>query len=130
MGRSVRAACLPTDELISLASMPRCGQCGKVNREGALFCQDCGARIVAEEEVPRTRLAAPLERVATPRPKVAAAPGMVACPACGVANPAGMNFCKMCGIRITGGVAAASARVAMPAVRPPLPACPPRPGAP
>ena len=60
--------------------MPRCTHCGKVNREGSLFCQDCGHR---------------LEPTAAPKP--AAAGGGATCSACGTANPPGMNFCKMCG---------------------------------
>ena len=84
--------------------MPRCTQCGKVNREGALFCQDCGARIATESDVPKTRVASPSDRVAPAVPAAAPAQvsGMVTCPACGVANPTGMNFCKMCGVRLGG----------------------------
>jgi pSer/pThr/pTyr-binding forkhead associated (FHA) protein len=59
--------------------MPRCSHCGKVNREGSLFCQDCGHRLEA-----------------APAPKPAAAGGTT-CSACGTVNPPGMNFCKMCG---------------------------------
>jgi pSer/pThr/pTyr-binding forkhead associated (FHA) protein len=50
-----------------------------VNREGSLFCQDCGHR---------------LEAAAAAKP---AAPAGTTCSACGTVNPAGMNFCKMCG---------------------------------
>src|SRR5215813_5125023 len=112
--------------------MPRCGQCGKVNREGALYCQDCGTRIIAEPELPATRLATPIERVPTPRPGNSAASGgvgMMACPACGVGNPAGMSFCKMCGARLEAAAAnAAAPAVAMPpagsgSVRTVCPAC-------
>ncbi|MGZ3407642.1 MAG: double zinc ribbon domain-containing protein, partial [Polyangia bacterium] len=60
--------------------MPRCSHCGKVNREGSLFCQDCGHRLEA-----------------APAPKPAAAVGGATCSSCGTANPPGMNFCKMCG---------------------------------
>src|SRR5262245_14135264 len=60
--------------------MPRCSHCGKVNREGSLFCQDCGHR---------------LEQAAAPKP--AAAAGGVTCSSCQAVNPPGMNFCKMCG---------------------------------
>jgi hypothetical protein len=59
--------------------MPRCSHCGKVNRDGSLFCQDCGNR---------------LEASATAKAQAPAGP---VCAACGTANPAGMNFCKMCG---------------------------------
>lgn len=57
--------------------MLRCSQCGRVNREGALFCQECGKKLTE---------AAP--------PKPAAGP---LCPSCGTVNTPGMNFCKMCG---------------------------------
>ena len=60
--------------------MPRCSHCGKVNREGSLFCQDCGHRLEA-----------------SPAPKAAAAAGGSTCSSCGTVNPPGMNFCKMCG---------------------------------
>ncbi len=59
--------------------MSRCGSCGKVNKEGSAFCQDCGGKLVAAAAAP-----------------VPAAGGTV-CPACNTANPPGMNFCKMCG---------------------------------
>src|SRR4051794_21808369 len=60
--------------------MPRCSHCGKLNREGSLFCQDCGHRLEA----------------APAQPKAQAGGGRV-CGACGTQNPPGMNFCKMCG---------------------------------
>src|SRR5437773_6396494 len=60
--------------------MPRCANCGKVNKEGSLFCQECGQKL---EE--------PVKKAA---PKAADGP---TCPACGAVNPPGMNFCKMCG---------------------------------
>jgi len=73
--------------------MPRCSHCGKVNREGSLFCQDCGHRLEA----------AP----AQPKPSAAAA-GPV-CSACGTVNPPGMNFCKMCGTSLAAKASAAAA---------------------
>lgn len=60
--------------------MPRCSHCGKVNREGSLFCQDCGHKLEA-----------------TPAPAQKPAAAGPVCGACGTANPPGMNFCKMCG---------------------------------
>ncbi|HEY7957119.1 MAG TPA: zinc ribbon domain-containing protein [Polyangia bacterium] len=60
--------------------MPRCSHCGKVNREGSLFCQDCGHRLEA-----------------SPAPAAKPAQAGPVCGACGTANPPGMNFCKMCG---------------------------------
>ncbi|HXU71622.1 MAG TPA: FHA domain-containing protein [Polyangia bacterium] len=91
--------------------MPRCSHCGKVNREGSLFCQDCGHRLEA-----------------APAPKAAAAGGTT-CSACGTVNPPGMNFCKMCGtslmakpaqapIGMASTVAATAEPVAAPAPQP------------
>ena len=63
--------------------MARCSNCGKNNKDGSLFCQDCGRKI---EEAPR------------PTPVAGAAPAATApCASCGTVNPPGMNFCKMCG---------------------------------
>jgi pSer/pThr/pTyr-binding forkhead associated (FHA) protein len=80
--------------------MPRCTHCGKVNREGSLFCQDCGHR---------------LEPTAA-APKPAASAGTT-CSACGTQNPPGMNFCKMCGTSLA---AKAGAAVAVPGPSPAL----------
>src|SRR4051812_12923041 len=73
--------------------MPRCAHCGKVNREGSLFCQDCGHRL----------------EPAAPAPKPAAAAAGTTCSACGTVNPPGMNFCKMCGTSLAKVVVAAPA---------------------
>jgi pSer/pThr/pTyr-binding forkhead associated (FHA) protein len=64
--------------------MPRCSHCGKINREGSLFCQDCGHRL---EAAPKPSPPAP----------VATGGASATCSACGTVNPPGMNFCKMCG---------------------------------
>ncbi len=78
--------------------MPRCSHCGKVNREGSLFCQDCGHR---------------LEPTPAPSPSKAQAAvpvgGGAVCSACGTANPPGMNFCKMCGTSLASKAAAPAA---------------------
>jgi pSer/pThr/pTyr-binding forkhead associated (FHA) protein len=60
--------------------MARCSQCGTTNREGSVFCQNCGQKLAAA--------------VAEEKPKAPTGP---ACPSCGTVNNAGMNFCKMCG---------------------------------
>lgn len=77
--------------------MARCGNCGTVNREGSVFCQNCGQRMIEE---------------AKPKPVTAA--GGVVCGACGTQNAAGMNFCKMCGSSL-----AAPAPIAAPAAEAP-----------
>src|SRR5262245_53323968 len=64
--------------------MPRCNHCGKTNREGSIFCQECGQRldVVVQPEAPPDG-------------------SQVICRACGAPNPAGMNFCRMCGTGLT-----------------------------
>lgn len=102
--------------------MPRCTHCGKVNREGSLFCQDCGHRLEA----------APAP---APKPSAPVAAGGATCSACGTVNPPGMNFCKMCGTSLMAKQAplAAAATVAAdvgsaaapaPAPSPPKAICP------
>jgi pSer/pThr/pTyr-binding forkhead associated (FHA) protein len=81
--------------------MPRCSNCGKLNREGSLFCQDCGHRLEAVK--PAAAAAAPAaiaSTVAASSSPVAA--GGATCGSCGTANPAGMSFCKMCGSPLVG----------------------------
>ncbi len=89
--------------------MLRCSQCGRVNREGALFCQECGKKLAE---------AAP--------PKPAAGP---MCPGCGTVNQPGMNFCKMCGTPLGKsealGVASTIAPTPPPAAAPPAAAAAP-----
>ena len=83
--------------------MPRCGTCGKVNRDGAVFCQDCGVRMpTVADDIPKTRVVQQSDR---PVPQAVAAagsgpnlaPATLPCGSCGAQNPIGMNFCKMCG---------------------------------
>ena len=75
--------------------MPRCVHCGRVNREDALFCQNCG------------------NRLAQAGPAGNAEAVLSACPKCAAPNPEAMNFCKMCGGSLRG-PAAASPPVALP----------------
>lgn len=77
--------------------MPRCSHCGKVNREGSLFCQDCGHRLEAQ--------ASP--QAGKPQPQ--AGPQ---CGSCGTVNPPGMNFCKMCGTSLASRQAVAATMMA------------------
>lgn len=83
--------------------MLRCSQCGRVNREGALFCQECGKKL--------TEAAAP---------KPGAGP---MCPSCGTVNVGGMNFCKMCGTALGKSEALGVASTIAPTA-PPGPAAP------
>jgi double zinc ribbon protein/FHA domain-containing protein len=63
--------------------MPRCIKCDKQNREGARFCEECGARL------------------SNPTTVVAVSPGpdgpALVCPVCGLQNAPQMNFCRRCG---------------------------------
>jgi pSer/pThr/pTyr-binding forkhead associated (FHA) protein len=68
--------------------MPRCSHCGKVNRDGSLFCQDCGHKLESGATAATAAVA--------PQPSAPKPPSAV-CAACGTVNPPGMNFCKMCG---------------------------------
>src|SRR4029079_19309985 len=78
--------------------MPRCSHCGKVNREGSLFCQDCGHRLEA----------AP----ARPASGAGSTAGGPTCSACGTQNPPVMNFCKMCGTSLSAKQAVAATMMA------------------
>jgi len=63
--------------------MPRCLKCDKPNREGARFCEECGARLTAKTAI------------------VSIAPGAdggaLPCPVCSLQNAPHMNFCRRCG---------------------------------
>jgi pSer/pThr/pTyr-binding forkhead associated (FHA) protein len=72
--------------------MLSCAKCGKVNREGSLFCQDCGNRLAAPKPV---EVGAPEALSAASSASTGAA--TLSCASCGTVNSAGMNFCKMCG---------------------------------
>src|SRR5437867_3888163 len=66
--------------------MARCAHCGKNNRDGSLFCQECGHK---------------LEETAAAKRPASSSRDPPTCPSCGTVNPAGMNFCKMCGTALT-----------------------------
>ena len=63
--------------------MAICPNCGNQTGEGAIFCDQCGARLPTE----------------TAAPEAAPAPtgGTVICPACGAGNVPGEAFCDYCG---------------------------------
>jgi hypothetical protein len=64
--------------------MAICPNCGNQTGEGAVFCDQCGARIPAPE-------------ASVPEPAPAPAGGSVICPACGAGNVPGEAFCDYCG---------------------------------
>jgi len=64
--------------------MAICPNCGNQTDEGAVFCDQCGARLPAPE-------------VAAPEAAPAPAGGTVICPACGAGNVPGEAFCDYCG---------------------------------
>lgn len=66
--------------------MPRCARCGRVNPDGAAFCQDCGDRLD-----PSSTGSGP---VSNPAPRDAST---FTCPHCGAANPETFKFCQQCG---------------------------------
>jgi len=63
--------------------MAICPNCGNQTGEGAIFCDQCGARLPTETTAPD----------AVPAP----AGGTVICPACGAGNVPGEAFCDYCG---------------------------------
>ncbi|MSP60493.1 MAG: FHA domain-containing protein [Myxococcales bacterium] len=99
--------------------MPRCANCGKVNKDGSLFCQDCGQKIDAPPvaAAPSVRSGAQLAAPPAHAPAAQAA-DVPTCPACGAVNPHGMSFCKMCGTSILARPAAAAGPSAASAVSP------------
>jgi len=64
--------------------MANCPNCGNETGKGAVFCDQCGARIAAPE-------------TATAEPAPTPAGGSVICPACGAGNVPGEAFCDYCG---------------------------------
>jgi predicted amidophosphoribosyltransferase len=64
--------------------MAICPNCGNKTGEGAVFCDQCGARL-------------PQPETAVPEATAAPAGGSVICPACGAGNVPGEAFCDYCG---------------------------------
>jgi hypothetical protein len=64
--------------------MATCPNCGNQTGEGAVFCDQCGARI-------------PKPEAAAPAPAPAPAGGSMICAACGAGNVPGEAFCDFCG---------------------------------
>lgn len=109
--------------------MARCGNCGKANREGALFCQDCGQPL--DERLPDGSVeqsgpnGARAQKRSVPAVAVAAgesgdtrAAARIACPQCSQPTPAGFAFCQHCGTRMQGSSDALAHVPASPAASP------------
>lgn len=85
--------------------MVTCPNCGNQASEGAIFCDQCGARLPVSEPVPGPESAQAPQAVPAPvaeagsSPQAAPAPGggSVICPACGAGNVPGEAFCDYCG---------------------------------
>jgi pSer/pThr/pTyr-binding forkhead associated (FHA) protein len=96
--------------------MPRCANCGKVNRDGSMFCQDCGTSLADAAPAPMGGPGSgPMGG------PVGSGPAVLSCPACGAANQPGQNFCKQCGGTLPKGAAPFAPPPA------PVPAGPPMP---
>lgn len=95
--------------------MARCKNCGKVNRDGARFCQDCGrpvdgvGAIATANSPPSSAAAGEVSRLRSPEPPKPASSKPAgdlegndgpACESCGVANAANANFCRACGANL------------------------------
>lgn len=85
--------------------MVTCPNCGNQASEGAIFCDQCGARLPVTESVPgpespQAPQAAPApvaEAGSSPQAAPAPGSGSVICPACGAGNVPGEAFCDYCG---------------------------------
>jgi len=85
--------------------MVTCPNCGNQASEGAIFCDQCGARLPVTEPVPgpessQAPQAAPApvaEAGSSPQAAPAPGSGSVICPACGAGNVPGEAFCDYCG---------------------------------
>jgi hypothetical protein len=90
--------------------MATCPNCGNKTGEGAIFCDQCGARL------PKTQAAA------TPVPAAQVAGAGVICPACGGGNVPGEAFCEFCGTPLAAPLPEAAAPEPSPAPEPVAPA--------
>ncbi len=95
----------------------RCSVCGADNLEGAVYCEDCGARLPGAGAAAPTPVVAAPPPVAPPppppppptpaaEPDPAAAPaagGPTACAACGANNLPNVAFCEDCGASLSAG---------------------------
>ena len=118
-----------------------CPQCGVQNPDGARFCDQCGAALIAVNRSIPDGAAQPPAAVAPPpaaaplpaaAPPPTAAPTVAApfsntCPQCGTAVIPGEAFCDNCGAALIGPPPAASAAPLPPsyAAVPPQPSYPP-----
>lgn len=73
----------------------KCPKCGNINQKDALFCDQCGTRLVQ----PAIEAAPEQETLVAPATKAVAAPPPAgsACAQCGMVNTPGEMFCSECG---------------------------------
>lgn len=105
--------------------MSKCQKCGNEVQEDAVFCDQCGSRIVkpvtaqpGDQPTTVTPSATPVVTPAAsiPAPAVAAPAGDEAvCPSCGVHNTPGEAFCQDCGAKLAAPAPTAVAPATVPA---------------
>ena len=79
-----------------------CGNCGRHNPQGAIYCLDCGQKLRETGPLPASPAPFAAPAPATPEVTTQGAPAPeasapVRCPRCGTDNLASVRFCTMCG---------------------------------
>ena len=74
--------------------MRSCPNCGNQVSDTAVFCDQCGTKLPAEEPVVEEAV---VEQVVVEEPAGGLPEGIVICPACGAENVPGEIFCDVCG---------------------------------
>lgn len=93
-----------------------CPSCGQPIIPGAIFCDNCGSRLVPAE--PPAPIQAPVP-AAIPQSS-----GLIPCPVCNFGNIAGAAFCENCGTALAAPPAQPAVESAPPAIPAPEPAPP------
>ncbi len=78
-----------------------CPSCGKVLREGAIFCTGCGAKFTPPTPANAPVAPTPAAPAPAPAPAPAADDGMKVCHSCGARIPADSDFCTQCGTKLS-----------------------------
>ncbi|MEZ4409813.1 MAG: zinc ribbon domain-containing protein [Polyangiales bacterium] len=86
-----------------------CGNCGRQNPTGAIYCLDCGQRLRdTQGNLVASPFSAPAPATTTDASATSPTPSLERCPRCSVENPPGQRFCRMCGYGLAQGEPAAS----------------------